>query len=103
LPGKTRIELPSATLEGLADVLTAQIGPPVVDATGVKGRYEVLLDTSMTLDLSGDPAAAAESVADRMLTAYQNALQKIGLHLEPRKAAVDTIVVDRGEKTPTEN
>jgi uncharacterized protein (TIGR03435 family) len=102
-PGKSKIEAPGTSLEGLADVLTYQVGPPVIDATAVKGRYEVLLDISVTLDLSGDPAAAAESAADRMLTGYQNALQKLGLRLEPRKAQVETVVIDRAEKNPTEN
>ncbi len=100
--GKTRVEAPGTTLEGLADVLTAQLGPPVTDATGVKGRYEVVLETSLNIDPSGEPVTP-EMAADRILTAYQNALQKIGLHLEPRKAPVDTLVIDRIEKTPTEN
>ena len=100
--GKTKIEIPGATLEGLADVLTAQLGPPVVDATGVKGRYEVSLEPSLNIDPSGDPVTP-ESAADRLLTAYQNALQKLGLHLEARKAPVETIVVDHVEKNPTEN
>jgi uncharacterized protein (TIGR03435 family) len=102
LTGKTTIEIPSTTLEGLADVVTAQIGSPVVDATGIKGRYEALLEASLNMDRSGDPLTP-DAAADRILTAYQNALQKIGLRLEPRKAAVETIIVDRGEETPTEN
>jgi uncharacterized protein (TIGR03435 family) len=102
-PGKSKIDAPSISLEGLADVLTYQLGTPVIDVTAVKGRFEVLLDISVTLDLSGDPAAAAESAADRMFTAYQNALQKLGLRLEPRKATLETIVVDRAEKNPTDN
>ncbi len=100
--GKTRVEVPGTTLEGLADVLSLQLGPPVVDATGVKGRYEVLLETSLNMDPSGDPITP-ESAADRMLTAYQNALQKAGLRLESRKVPVATIVVDRVEKNPTDN
>ena len=100
--GKTKIEVPSTTLEGLADVLTAQLGPPVIDASGIKGRYEVLLETSLILDPSGDPVTP-ESAADRIYTAYQNALQKAGLRLEPRKGPAETIVVDRVEKSPTDN
>jgi uncharacterized protein (TIGR03435 family) len=100
--GKTRVEAPGTTLEGLADVLTAQLGPPVVDATGVKGRYEVLLETSLNIDPAGDPVTP-ESAAERILTAYQNALQKVGLRLEPRKGPVETVVVDRVEKNPTDN
>lgn len=101
LSGKTTIEVPSATLEGVADMLTVQLGSPVTDETGAKGRYEVLLETSLNLDPSQLPTP--EEAADRQLTAYQNALQKAGLHLEPRKAPVETIIIDHVEKNPSEN
>jgi len=32
-----------------------------------------------------------------------SSIQRLGLKLEPRKVPLDTIVVDRIEKTPTEN
>ena len=37
-----------------------------------------------------------------MARLYQS-LEKLGLKLEPRKASVDQVVVDKMEKAPTEN
>jgi uncharacterized protein (TIGR03435 family) len=118
-PGKSKIEVPSTSLEGLADVLTYQIGPQVIDATGGKGRYEVVLEVSVNVEQMRAQVEAALGAAqaagpgaspvppdptgDPMFVAYQNALQKVGLRLESRKAPVETIVVDRIEKNPTEN
>lgn len=44
--GEQRLEAPSTTLEGLADLLTmvGGTGQPVIDLTGVQGRYEVVLE-----------------------------------------------------------
>ncbi len=52
--------------------------------------------TTAPQDRVGSPQAT-------MRDAVQNALQKLGLRLEPRKAPVETIVVDHVERTPTEN
>lgn len=40
---------------------------------------------------------------DALVSAFNAGLQKLGLQLERRKAAVETLVVDRVEKTPTGN
>ena len=52
-----------------------------------------------------DPSISVLGAAVRIASenAMQAALQKVGLHLEPRKGSVETIVVDHLEKTPTEN
>jgi len=115
--GKTKIEAPSITLGGLADVLTSQLGPVVTDSTGVPGRFEAQLEISLNVDQLRDQAEAAIAAAqsagpaplpaapagDPVLAAYQIALQKVGLHLESRKVTVETLVVDHAEKIPTEN
>ena len=45
---KERLEAAGMTFEGLADLLTVRMGQevPIVDMTGVKGRYQVYLDVS---------------------------------------------------------
>jgi uncharacterized protein (TIGR03435 family) len=105
-------ELSSTTMAGLADAMAETLKRPMVDMTGLKGRYHMELDVKNT---QWDPAAlaAAETMAamsaviDDSLTALRNnfnpELQKLGLQLETRKAPVETIVVDRVEQTPTEN
>ncbi len=115
--GKTKIEAPSITLAGLADVLTTQLGPVVTDSTGTRGRFDVTLEISLNMDQLRDQAEAAIAAArspgppplpaapagDPVLAAYQNALQSVGLHLESRKVTVETLVVNHAEKIPTEN
>jgi uncharacterized protein (TIGR03435 family) len=50
-----------------------------------------------------DPSALAAGGTDSSNTAIFQAVQKLGLRLQPVKAPFDTIVVDKLEKAPTEN
>jgi uncharacterized protein (TIGR03435 family) len=116
-PGEQRLEAPNTTLEGLADLLTmvGGTGQPVIDLTGVKGRYQVVLEISTAGALNRPRAEAAQATADvpafgpadpmanSVVAALQVALKKIGLQLEPRKGPVENLIVDHLEKTPTEN
>ena len=52
-------------------------------------------------DGSGPPAGGPPP--DLFGEAIFRAIERAGLKLEPRKAPVETIVVDHLEKTPTEN
>jgi hypothetical protein len=44
-------------------VLTYQLGPPVMDATGAKGRYEVLLEISVNMEQMRAQVEAAIAAA----------------------------------------
>jgi uncharacterized protein (TIGR03435 family) len=87
-PGMTE-SWDSITTEELAAQLVRLAGAPVVDATGLTGEYAVRIRTSTNANGSGD------TVFD--------AVEKLGLKLEPRKVTVDTVVVDQVSKTPTAN
>jgi uncharacterized protein (TIGR03435 family) len=108
--GIIHYEAPSITFEGLAALarfagIGMDLGVGIVDMTGLKGRYQVNLDVSMT-DLFAAIAAGPRDAATMQgawLNMVQDGLKKLGLQLEPRKAPVETIVVDRLEKTPTGN
>jgi uncharacterized protein (TIGR03435 family) len=99
------VEASGISAQGLADLMTMIGGQlvPVVDMTGLKGRYDVKLEVSMeevdaamaNRDLDGSGVALVDAV--------QDALKKYGLHLEPRKTPVEYFVVDHIEKAPTEN
>jgi uncharacterized protein (TIGR03435 family) len=96
-----RWEAPSTTLGGLADLLdsVAPLPAPIIDMTGLSGRYHVSLQVSSELFLGVDPA----DMERLTLKAFNDGLQKLGLRLDPRKGSFETIVVDSIEKTPTDN
>lgn len=102
-----RFEASSITLEGMADLLTiAGIGPePVVDLTGDRGRYRMVLEMSMgELEaLRSTATADAADLQNAQLKAARDGLKKLGLQLEQRKAPVEVIVIDHLDKSPAGN
>jgi len=121
------LESSKVTMAGFADMLTNLLqmgggsGRQVVDMTGLKGNYQVAVDLSLAeamaaaraqgmnvppLPASGGAAGAspASEASDPGggATVFAS-VKKLGLRLEPRKAAVEQLVVDHVEKTPTEN
>lgn len=80
---------PSITTEELAAKLVRFVEAPVIDATGLTGKYWVTIRTSKNDDGSE-------------VTVF-DAVEKLGLKLEPRKVTVETVVVDEVSKTPTAN
>jgi uncharacterized protein (TIGR03435 family) len=124
------LESSMVTMAGFADMLTMLThiagggGRQVVDMTGLKGNYEVALDISLAevtamaqaahreagISLPMPPAgggaennspasAASEPIGGSSVFA---SVQKLGLKLEKRKAAVEQIVIDHVER-PSEN
>jgi uncharacterized protein (TIGR03435 family) len=75
---------------------------PVIDMTGIGGRYNLTLEVSLK-DLAGAGPGNAGDMEEIVLSAFNSGLLKLGLRLERRKGPLETVVVDRVEKTPTEN
>jgi uncharacterized protein (TIGR03435 family) len=123
--GVMRMEMSKTSMSALADMLAPFVDRPVIDMTDLKGNYQVALEMPME-DLmrmararipdmagaaglggpggpGGGPAPAAPTASDPSGTSIFQAIQQLGLRLEPRKAPVETIVVDHVEKNPTEN
>jgi uncharacterized protein (TIGR03435 family) len=89
LVGFSRANFPSITTEKLAFQLVRFAGAPVVDETGLTGKYSVTIETWKNDDVPGG--------------AVFDAVEKLGLKLEARKVTVETVVVDQVSKTPTAN
>jgi uncharacterized protein (TIGR03435 family) len=85
-------------MSNLADSLSRNVDRPVIDETGLKGRYKVSLQWSRDELTPG--AGADGSPAPNIFHALQD---QLGLKLEPKKAPVEFVVVDAVEKTPVEN
>lgn len=83
------VSWPSITVEELALKLVRFTGAPVVDRTGLSGRYSVELEVSQAPDEVGN------TIFD--------AVEKLGLELKPSRVPLELLVVDQASKTPTAN
>lgn len=108
--GGMRIELTKMTPTGMVDALSRFVERPVIDMTGLKGRYDLTLDVGYEDMIAlahaagmNVPMPPSMSAATPGSSAVFTAVQQYGLKLEPRKAPIDMLVIDHVEKTPTEN
>ena len=92
---------------------------PILDMTGISGRFQMVVEISMeeVMNLARQQGAAvppaaggdssvtkpAELASDPGSGSLFKAVEALGLKLEPRKSPMTMIVVDSVEKTPTEN
>jgi uncharacterized protein (TIGR03435 family) len=105
--GVQRWEAASISFAGLADLLddVAPLSSPIIDMTGLKGRYQMLLEVSLK-DPPGEPHAEdnpTEDMGAKIVKRFNDGLLKLGLRLELRKGPVEILAVDHVEKTPMEN
>jgi uncharacterized protein (TIGR03435 family) len=89
-----------ARMSDLAQGISAEVKRPVVDNTGLTGRYEIHMDLSAYLNGTG---GAGDGQLDLMSILFSGFQDLLGLKLEARKQSVDVLVIDHAEKTPTEN
>jgi uncharacterized protein (TIGR03435 family) len=113
-PGPTGIQLQMVkiTMAAFADMLMQFTDRPIVNATELKGNYQVTLDLPGDL-MMGVPAAqkltaflglgSFGAASDTSRAAIFQAVKDLGLELKSGKASVETIIVDHLEKTPTAN
>ena len=114
-PAGSRMMAQKQTVQDLADRLSSMLSKPVIDATGLKAKYDFTLTFSMDglnsgMTLLGPPPGEGGRGPKEGLepseppqTIFAAVQSQLGLKLDPKKGPVDLIVVDRAEKTPTEN
>jgi uncharacterized protein (TIGR03435 family) len=110
--GTMHVEASRMKISGLADLLSRFVDRPIVDMTELKGEYQVALDLSMAdivkvaraagMNMPGGNAPG-DAASDPSGGSIFTAVQQLGLRLEPRKSAIETVVVDRVERAPSEN
>ena len=75
----------------LAKRLAPVVGHPVLDKTGLNGSFDFKTEYAQTEFSPFDPNL------DRVASVLTS-LRELGLKLEPSKAQVETVVIDRAEK-----
>jgi len=106
--GRDRLEAKKVTLSALAVAVERLLDRPVVDMTGIAGTYDFSLEYSWDelrslVRTSSGGATELPANPDAPGNSIFTSLAAFGLKLEPRKAPIEVLVVDRIERTPTEN
>lgn len=107
--GRNRMLASHESMTHLADMLSNQLGRPVVDETGLTGLYDFTLEYAPGASVGplpppppgvdAGPTASNPDAAD-LFSAIQ---AQIGLKLQPKKGPVDLLIIDHLERVPTEN
>jgi len=86
-------------LDMLTPVLSSLLGRPVVDHTGLQGRFDLKMEWAPDIapGVPGERPATAppDLVGASIFTAIQ---EQLGLKLESQRGPVEIIVIDRGER-----
>jgi len=102
---KPSVQADGASLDEFSKMLRMVVGRPVIDKTGIGGRFNLLVKfsregTELGSTLNGPPLPAADPTGPpSIFTAIQ---EQLGLRLESGKGPVDALVIDHIER-PSEN
>ncbi len=94
----------AANFSLLVRLLSQRLDRPVIDRTGLSGRYDFLLQWTpevgeAKVDPGGNPLAVGDTVGPSIFSAIQ---EQLGLRLESTRGPVDVLVIDSVEM-PDEN
>lgn len=92
LAGRYRICAARMTIPNLLAALAGSVDLPIVDRTGLTGKYDFKLEFQM-------PGSTEEDFP----TVRAALPLQLGLRLDPKKAPARMLIVDSAEKIPTEN
>jgi uncharacterized protein (TIGR03435 family) len=90
---RNRITSQATTLDHFAEVLSRHVDYPVVNRTGLDGKF------NLKLEWSPESSRPESNAGPSLFTAVQ---EQLGLRLRAQKAPIEVLVIDRAER-PTEN
>jgi uncharacterized protein (TIGR03435 family) len=98
-PGPSSLEMKGASMQEFAWWLSAQLQQPIVESTGLTGRYDLKLQWAQ----DDNPAPSGDAAPDAVRLPVFAAIElQLGLKLEPGRGPVDVLIVDHVER-PTGN
>ena len=97
--GRGSIKGQAVALRLLVLNLANELGQPVIDKTGLTGKYTFELKWDASLPSAAQSSVVSDPEGSSIFTALQ---EQLGLRLESQKGPVRVLVVDRAER-PSEN
>jgi len=112
--GNSQFEGRKLTVTIIADALARFADRPVIDMTGLTGKYDFNMEFSpedFRAMMIRAAIASGASIPPEVLKLADassgdtlfNAVEKLGLKLDRRKAPIETLVIDQSLRTPTAN
>jgi len=109
--GAERLDIKGGTMSTLSNTLTGLLGQPVVDRTGLTGRYDFILDFSRyetagpkaTGGFNEPPPLPPPPAGMEPGVSIYTSIQRFGLKLVSQKVPLNVLVVESAERAPVEN
>lgn len=109
--GAERLDVKGGTMSTLVNTLTGLLGQPVVDKTGLMGRYDFILDFSRyetaglkaTGGFNEPPPLPPPPPGMEPGVSIYTSIQQLGLKLVGQKVPLSVLVVESAERAPVEN
>jgi uncharacterized protein (TIGR03435 family) len=88
----------------MIDLMTNVLRAPVIDNTGLKGRYDLTLNVAKyAADMAAQGKSMDSAPADPAALISLVLQEELGLKLEAKKLPLELLIVDHAEKVPVEN
>jgi bla regulator protein BlaR1 len=105
-PAVSAVDAQGSTLAAFSQLLTLVLDRPVIDKTGITGKYDIHLEFAPDAATprflpGGELGIPAGAVADTGVAPISTAIQQLGLKLEPTTGPREFLVIDHVER-PTE-
>jgi uncharacterized protein (TIGR03435 family) len=98
-PGRFRSGARNVTMDLVASSMGSSLGRPVVDKTGLTGRFDIAIEVTPEHNPAGPPGA--NSQPNPAGPSYAQALKdELGLRLESQTGPVEFLVIDYIEQLP---
>jgi len=103
--GKLNLTGQGATLGQLTAFLSGELRVPILDQTGLTGRYDYFLDINSfvtdeirkSMPRDGSPPLEGPGIISKAVQ------EQLGLKIDSAKAPVDILIIDRANRAPSEN
>jgi len=93
------VEVKGVTAMQFVEMLSNILRAPVINNTGLAGRYDAKINVSKYIP----DGSAKEGAFDPISTILTGLQEELGLKVESKKLPLDLLIIDHAEKIPVEN